>query len=56
MRDFQLQNLAGNPEIKKIEKKLRIALDKWIIREGDFVPLMDELLELGGRAKRGIQD
>ena len=53
---FQLQNLAGNPEIKKIEKKLRIALDKWIIREGDFVPLMDELLELGGRAKRGIQD
>ena len=53
---FQLQNLAGNPETKEIEKKLRIALDKWIIREGDFVPIMDELFELGGRAKRGIQD
>ena len=43
-------------ETKQVEKKLRITLDKRIIREGDFVPIMDELRELGGSAKRGIQD
>ena len=53
---FQMQNLAGHPETKDVEKKLRITLDKRIIREGDFVPIMDELRELGGSAKRGIQD
>ena len=53
---FQLENLAGNAETKEIEKNLRRALDKWIIREGDFVPIMDELRELGGGAKTGIQD
>ena len=53
---FQMQNLAGHPETKEVEKKLRITLDKRIIREGDFVPIMDELRELGGSAKRGIQD
>jgi N-sulfoglucosamine sulfohydrolase len=52
---FQLENLWGNSEIKEIEKKLRIELDKWIIREGDFVPIMDELSGLGG-GKRGIQE
>ena len=52
---FQLNNLWGNPEIKETEKMLRQKLDKWIIREGDFVPIMDELKEFGG-GKRGIQD
>jgi len=52
---FQLENLCGNPKTKEIEKKLRKEMDKWIIREGDFVPIMDELAELGG-GKRGIKD
>ena len=52
---FQLENLWGNSETKEIEKKLRIEVDKWIIREGEFVPIMDELSELGG-GKRGIQE
>jgi len=52
---FQLENLYGNPKTKEIEKRLRKEIDKWIIREGDFVPIMDELAELGG-GKRGIKD
>ena len=52
---FQLVNLYGNPNSKEIEKRLRKELDKWIVKEGDFVPIMDELAELGG-GKRGIKD
>ena len=43
---YQLNNLWGNENIKAIEKELREELDKWLIREGDFVPIMDELREL----------
>ena len=51
---FQLENLWGHSATKEIEKKLRLELDQRIIREGDFVPIMDELRELGGGAKTGI--
>lgn len=36
---FQLSNLAGDSSVTAIEKTLRIEMDKWMIREGDYLPL-----------------
>ncbi|MDG2167733.1 MAG: sulfatase [Opitutales bacterium] len=36
---FQLSNLAGQSSVTEIEKTLRIEMDKWMIREGDYLPL-----------------
>lgn len=36
---YQLRNLAGSKAMETIEVKLRTELDKWMIREGDFLPL-----------------
>ena len=35
----QINNLAGNPSFKSLEWDLRIRLSKWMIREGDYLPL-----------------
>jgi arylsulfatase A-like enzyme len=36
---FELHNLAGDPAYKSIEDELRRELDRWMVREGDFLPL-----------------
>jgi N-sulfoglucosamine sulfohydrolase len=36
---FELNNLSGDPEFESIEKELRQELDKWMIREHDYLPL-----------------
>ncbi len=36
---FQLKNLAGTKAIEAIETELRVEMDKWMIRESDFLPL-----------------
>ena len=36
---FQLQNLAGGPATAAIETELRLQLDRWMVRESDFLPL-----------------
>jgi len=36
---FQLNNLSGMREMEGIEARLRAALDKWMVRESDFLPL-----------------
>lgn len=41
---FQLNNLFGRPEMDAIERKMRIALEQQMIREGDFVPLVTDIL------------
>ncbi len=35
----QLTNLAGDRHVKVTERELRESLDKWMIREGDYLPL-----------------
>jgi len=35
----ELKNLAGNPQSEAIEKGLKAALQEWMIRERDFLPL-----------------
>jgi uncharacterized sulfatase len=35
----QLNNLAGRPSMKTIEAHLRVELDKWMVRESDYLPL-----------------
>lgn len=42
---FQLHNLAGDSTLRETEDKLRIELEKWMIREGDFVPLPTHVLQ-----------
>lgn len=41
---FQLHNLAGDSTLRETEDKLRIELEKWMMREGDFVPLPTHVL------------
>jgi len=36
---FQLNNLAGQDSVSAIEQDLRERLDRWMVREGDYVPL-----------------
>jgi len=35
----ELNNLAGNPDYKQIEKDLKQRLAEWMIRDRDFLPL-----------------
>ncbi len=36
---FQLKNLAGSQEVESVENRLRAELDRWMVRENDFLPL-----------------
>lgn len=36
---YQLSNLAGKKATESIEESLRVEMDKWMIRESDFLPL-----------------
>ncbi len=36
---FQLNNLAGKGRLESTENELREKLDRWMIREGDYLPL-----------------
>lgn len=36
---FMLNNLSGQKEFEQIEEQLRHELDKWMVREGDYLPL-----------------
>lgn len=41
---FELHNLAGESMLKETEDRLRIEMERWMIREGDFVPLPTHVL------------
>jgi arylsulfatase A-like enzyme len=36
---YEMTNLAGQNEFEATETKLRIALAKWMVREGDYLPI-----------------
>ena len=36
---FELNNLAGQESVLAIEEDLRARLDRWMVREGDYLPL-----------------
>ena len=36
---FELNNLAGQAAVSAIERDLRERLDRWMVGEGDYVPL-----------------
>lgn len=42
---FELHNLAGESPLRETEDQLRIEMEKWMIREGDFVPLPTHVLQ-----------
>lgn len=42
---LEVQNLAGRDSHKKIEQQLRMELEKWMIREHDFLPLPAHALQ-----------
>jgi arylsulfatase A-like enzyme len=43
---FELNNLAGQESVKAIEDELRSQLDRWMIRESDYLPLPTHVYEL----------
>jgi len=46
---FQLENLAGTKVMESIEEQLRVEMDKWMIRESDFLPLPSHVQVLENR-------
>jgi len=36
---YEMENLAGRKETAELEMKLRIALARWMVREGDYLPM-----------------
>ncbi len=46
---FQLDNLAGKEELESVETRLRVEMDKWMIRESDFLPLPSHVYDLERR-------
>ena len=46
---FQLDNLAGEAEFEGIETDLRTELDRWMVREGDYLPLPSDILRTTSR-------
>jgi hypothetical protein len=41
---YQLTNLAGNSDLEATERELVESLDRWMIREGDYLPLPSHVL------------
>ena len=46
---FQLENLAGQKAAEAVEEQLRREMDKWMIRESDFLPLPSHVQQLENR-------
>ena len=42
---LELRNLAGKTAYKQVEQELRVELEKWMIREQDFLPLPTHALQ-----------
>ena len=41
---LELENLTGRQELAEVERSLRIELEKWMVREGDYLPLPTHVL------------
>ncbi len=41
---YELENIAGKEEMGAIEQALRVELERWMIRESDFLPLPTDVL------------
>ncbi len=41
---FELRNLSGQESVKAVEEELRKELDRWMVREGDSLPLPSEAI------------
>ena len=41
---YELENLAGKPEMSMVEQALREELERWMIRESDYLPLPTHVL------------
>ena len=42
---YQIHNLADDEDHKEIERQLRIELEKWMVRESDYLPLPSHVLQ-----------
>ena len=49
---LQIENLAGKKELSTIENELRKELDKWMIRERDYLPLPADIIKITAREKK----
>ena len=47
---FELHNLTGQDSVKTIEEELRKKMDRWMVREGDSLPLASESVPTKGKA------
>jgi arylsulfatase A-like enzyme len=47
---FELHNLAGQDSVKHVEEELRKKMDRWMVREGDSLPLASESVPTKGKA------
>jgi len=47
---FELHNLTGQDSVKNVEEELRKKMDRWMVREGDSLPLASESVPTKGKA------
>lgn len=50
----ELNNLAGNPEVAKIETQLKAQMQEWMMLQRDFIPL-PAVLQKGGKGKESSE-
>jgi hypothetical protein len=46
---FELHNLTGQDSVKNVEEELRKKMDRWMVREGDSLPLASESVSSKGK-------
>jgi hypothetical protein len=49
---FQTNNLSGDSETESTETALRQKLDRWMIREGDYLPLPSHAWGIEQKSKK----
>ena len=51
-RREMLHNLAGQDSVKTVEEELRKEMDRWMVREGDGLPLASEAVPNNVKANK----
>jgi hypothetical protein len=49
---YQLENLAGDAATAKVEKELREELDRWMVKESDYLPLPSHVHQISIGSRR----
>jgi hypothetical protein len=49
---YQLENLAGGAATQEVEEQFREKLDRWMVKEGDYLPLPSHVHQISIGSRR----